>query len=259
MVRHYTHLAERMAGMARNADVSLDALLNTFCRSIESPVPRDGALQPTESIGAVRISDLGGGALVRGVPGFACQDAAWFIRKSVPEVGFASVEVTQPWLATAVGGINEAGVAVVFVAQASEVPEASRRRAAPNVLLVQECLQRFEDVGGCIDWCNKRPHSGAARLTLIDRAGDLVAVELIEGSVRILEPSDGIITGTISPERMDVIETAQRSQDGLRLADLMQEASSDDALLVLEPDACRLSLRSLERPAETLESVELDR
>ena len=39
----------------------------------------------------------------------------WVLRRSRPEVGFASVEVTLPWLATAIAGINEGGVAVAMV------------------------------------------------------------------------------------------------------------------------------------------------
>lgn len=258
VIRHYAHLAERMAGMARNSDVSLEALMHSFSCSVDAPSPRDASMQGAETIGALRIADLESGGVVRAIPGFGERDASWFIRKSCPEVGFASVEVTQPWLPSAVGGINEAGVAVAWVGEANEAPPHAHR-TPHNVLLVQECLQRFEDVAGCIDWCNKRPHSGNARLILFDRPGNLVAVALREGFVHVIEPRDGIVLGALSPERTEAIDAARGSSDGLRLADVGQSVGSDHAVLVLEPRSCRLTLRTVSRPDEILERVELDR
>ena len=95
-------------------------------------------------------------------------DESYVVRRSVPEVGFASVELTRPWFVSAFAGVNEHGLAVAL--------QAPRQAGAPtdltSTLLVQDCLQPFTPVAACVDWCSKRPSQGASRLGVADVSGD---------------------------------------------------------------------------------------
>ena len=103
-------------------------------------------------------------------------EGGWMLRRSQPEVGFASLEVTLPWLPCAAGGVNEGGIAAAAVSH----PGAGAGTAPSALLLVQECLQRFTDVSGCIDWSLKRPTSGCVRLVVASATGRVVAIEIDE-------------------------------------------------------------------------------
>jgi hypothetical protein len=204
VIRHYTHLAERMAGIARNADVSFATLMKLFCRGTTAAAPIDELMGSAVAVGVSRSA--GEGPLVlRTLTGGSRAGSQWIVRKSRPEVGFASAEVTLPWLASAVAGINEAGVSVAIApryeshAEGSDSGWSNPRHAPHALLLVQECLQRFEDVGACLDWCSKRPCSGDVSLVLADAAGCLRQVDFSGGEIRVVEPKAGLVLGGASP------------------------------------------------------------
>jgi len=205
VIRHYTHLAERTAGMARHADVSLPALMGLFCTATNDPGGREEILAPAVVVGALQGGG-GGSELARSLEYADRAGSRWLIRKSRPEVGFASAEVTLPWLATSVAGVNSAGVAVAMAPGISAHADGSPRmilnpRNSPHpVLLVQECLQRFEDVAGCLDWCRKRPSHGTASLVFSDESGGLAAVEFDGSDCRVLETSDGLAIEGAPPD-----------------------------------------------------------
>lgn len=184
IVRHFPHLGERFQGMARGAGTSVDALMDLFVRGASGELP-------DEPIAAE--ARLGGRAGAHAVVARSLQaEARWIARRSRPEVGFASVELTLPWTATAVAGVNVAGVAVAIAPTA-----AGRGGLSPSCqLLVQECLQRFGDVAGCLDWCAKRPVSGGATLVLADASGASTAVSIAGDERRVLAPGDdGVFVG----------------------------------------------------------------
>jgi hypothetical protein len=180
VVRHYPHLSERIQGLARGSGQSAASLMELFVRAAGGAGPES---LTAPAAGAGRSGDAA--CLLRRVA-----PADWIVRRSRPEVGFASVELTLPWLATAVGGVNENGVAVLVVPTRAPRPDAG----GPSVLLlVQECLQRFHDVPGCIDWCSKRPASGAASIVLADGTGAVAAVEVDDDVRRVVTPADGVL------------------------------------------------------------------
>ena len=88
-------------------------------------------------------------------PWMATATSRWIVRRSLPEIGFASVELTLPWLAPAVAGVNEKGLAVAIVPEAAE--RAALAFSPPALLLVQDCLQRFADLESALEWCARRP------------------------------------------------------------------------------------------------------
>jgi hypothetical protein len=178
IVRHYPHLSERIQGIARGAGQPIASLMELFVRSATGGAD---ALAPAP--GAARSGEAP--LLLRPI-----SSADWLIRRSRPEVGFASVELTLPWLASALAGVNEAGVAAL-VAPREPARRDDLAPAAP--LLVQECLQRFHDVAGCIDWCRKRPVSGVASIVVADAQGELAAVEVAGDERRVVEPAGAVL------------------------------------------------------------------
>jgi hypothetical protein len=250
VIRHYTHLAERMAGIARNADVSFATLMKLFCRGTTAAAPIDELMGSTVAVGVSRSA--GEGPLVlRTLTGGSRAGSQWIVRKSRPEVGFASAEVTLPWLASAVAGINEAGVSVAIApryesnAEGSDSGWSNPRHAPHALLLVQECLQRFEDVGACLDWCSKRPCSGDVSLVLADAAGCLQQVDSSGGEIRVVEPKAGLVLGGASPNAEQELRVRNEADSLADSACLEAGSSALPHLSIrLEAELRSLSLQS---------------
>ncbi len=251
LVRHYTHLAERMAGIARNADVSFESLMELFSRATTPPDPSDILFAPAVAVASAG-TDGSAPVLIRTLCGGPLSQSDWLLRRSRPEVGFASVEVTLPWLATAVAGINEAGVSVAVVPRSASygsgvLAGAVNVRHAPHaILLVQECLQRFEDIEGCIDWCSKRPRSGNVSLVLVDAHGRVARAE-VEGTGCRVEDLGAAVAFDGAPEPLlDTLganlarDASLSSESAVAIAEAV-----DEHAVWLEPGARKLSLRSL--------------
>lgn len=206
VVRHYPHLAERMSGIARAAGVSLDALMEDV---VASAYGVEGSPFATPAIVFAAGSDQApflGRALEGALP--------WALRRSSPEIGFASVELTLPWLAGGLVGVNEAGVGAALGTSA-EAPRMKGASAAPGWLLVQECLQRFGDLEGAIEWCLKRPVSGNFIILLGDASGDRALFELAGDSCRLMQRGGDFALHGGTDEEQDVV----RKRFALRPAD----------------------------------------
>lgn len=206
LVRHYPHLSERIQGIARGAGASIESLMALFVRAAE------GRVEPTLSDPAPAAARAGDDALVCRPLARSVADPV--VRHSRPEVGFASVELTLPWLATSLVGVNEPGLAVAVAPVAPPT-----RATAPSVLLlVQECLQRFHDVAGGVDWCRKRPASGAASIVLADAAGRVAVVD-VRGPVRELRRTDtGVVTAGGCDDRHAALRKALETADPAAVA-----------------------------------------
>lgn len=174
--RHFSHLAERLDGLAHAADVPTDSLLELHLR-VRAGGAEGGLLARRASIRARMVGQDGDGKralLERSLPRPVGDEAGWIIRESRPEVGFRSIEVGLPWLVSGVGGVNEGGLAVV--AGPLLWGAVGHEGGSPSMLLVQECLQRFGDVPGALDWCLKRPVEGEQSFVLADSTGALATV-----------------------------------------------------------------------------------
>jgi hypothetical protein len=216
-IRHYTHLAERAEGLALGADLRLEAVAALL---FDAP----GAL--ARSAPALSVGGDGGAVVARALPRAPTASERWLLRRSRPEVGFASVEVTLPWLPAAVAGVNEAGLAVALAP--GDAP-------AVLALLVQEGLQRFGDLASALDWCLKRPGEGRGTILLADECGASAAVHF-EDAVRRVErgdPSGGLVAG----DPTAASELRKRLEEGI--------VGAEAALTALEavaPGADRVAL-----------------
>ena len=178
VVRHYAHLAERMSGIARASGVSLDALMEDVVASAYAVEGNALALPAIAVAAGSAAAPMVARSLDDGLP--------WALRRSLPEIGFASVELTLPWLAGGLAGVNDAGIGVA-AATPTEAPRYTGASAAPAWLLVQEALQRFDELDGAIEWCLKRPAAGAFGILLADRSGNRALVEFTGDSRRLVE------------------------------------------------------------------------
>jgi hypothetical protein len=195
--RHYPHLGERIQGIARGAGRSADSMMELFIRAACGELSGE-VLGAPAGVGA-RVEDTGC-RLERAFGVSEANGSEWILRRSQPEVGFASVELTLPWLATSVVGVNEAGVAAAIGPLPLGGP-AARPRAPSVLLLVQECLQRFHDLPGAVDWCLKRPVSGRAEIVLADETGSVASIT-IDGDQRRQGTADAPEFSTEGPHAM---------------------------------------------------------
>lgn len=178
--RHFPHLAERCAGLARAARVSRRALV----RSLEAELglselpPSDGialALGPERAAWGPRLLRL----LPRG----------FLLRRSRPDAGYASLEATLPPLPGALAGVNEAGLAAAVRTLCVAEPGPC---AAPAFLLVQHCLQHFDMVAKAVEWCLHRPAGGRAALLFADARTQQGLLLAPEGRAH-LHATDGLL------------------------------------------------------------------
>jgi hypothetical protein len=175
LFRHFAHQAERLEGMAHAAGVPVDSLLDLQLRVREGGL--EAGLVARRATLRARNEGLGESkrtVLERSLPAPVAGEVGWILRESRPVVGFRSIEVGLPWLAPAVAGVNEEGLVVV----AGPALWGVRGRSGwpPSALLVQECLQRFRDLEGALEWCRKRPVEGEQSFLLAEDSGAVASV-----------------------------------------------------------------------------------
>jgi hypothetical protein len=198
--RHFPRQAETLAGIAGAAGVPaawLEACLET----------EGEAREPELAIAALR--EGGQARVLRRLAG------EWILRRSQPEGGYRSVEITRPWLAHALLGVNEAGLAAAVVTTAG--PRA--RGGLPSAPLIQDCLQRFAALEAALEWCLARPAERDAALILADAHGEIAAVEIAASGRRVLRPVDGWLAVGGSPAAR--AELAGQREGGAGLAGLL--------------------------------------
>jgi len=192
---HFAHQAERLEGLALRADVAIDSILALHLR-VRAGGVEAGLLARRAALRARRAGSGDGDGdasekrilLERSLPRPVAGESGWILRESRPAVGFRSLEVTLPWLVPGVAGVNEAGLAVM--AGPILWGSAGNRGWSPSHLLVQECLQRFEDLSGALDWCRKRPVEGEQSFVLADASGATATV-IATGRERRVQDGEG--------------------------------------------------------------------
>ena len=246
IVRHYPHLAERLAGMAQGARLPVDPLMELHVLAAYEPwrmlpgVDAHGEGDPTGAL--VACTSDGRAQILRMLGAPPAPGARWVTRRSRPEVGFASLEVVQPWGVAGVAGVNEAGLAVALGARCEDdVPGST---GPPPHLLVQECLQRFDDIGGAVEWCLKRPVRSGSSLVLADEAGRIVVVRLLASGAVARDAGGAATVSCTNAEREAALRA--RLEGGAELGPelLVGGASEVPAVVVwIEPGARELQLR----------------
>lgn len=206
--RHFPRQAETLAGLSAAAGVPAAWLV--ACLEHED----EGAGAAELAAAAGRDLSPSGAFVARELAG------EWIVRRSRPEGGFRSVEITRPWLAHALLGVNEAGLAVaVACLPQSAGPGSGSGRASPPplpaALLAQDCLQRFAALEACLDWCTGRPGERPATLLFGDETGEVAGVVIGPHGRGVLRPAEGWLVVGGSPSAREGIGKALRERDGL--------------------------------------------
>jgi len=199
VARFYPQLAERTAGLARGAGIRRLRAARLLARELALPSERGSGGSPEKTTaGALRVA----GGVAFGVTGSKSRSGPLLARSfelpreapsrlelrcSRPEGGYASVEVIVPELVAGLAGVNERGLAALATSVPS--PEEDARPRCPAVLLVQECLQRFDTADAAVEWCLARPAGGRASVLLADASGALAGV-LVRGPRRTVHAPD---------------------------------------------------------------------
>ena len=169
LARHFPHLDERLAGLA------------------------DGVGCARAAAAALTVRELAGevlGALARLDPASQALELAWparlgptglVVRAARPDGGYANLTITRPGLVFALAGVNEHGLAGVVQIERPAGPH--ERCRAPAALLLDQCLERLDGVEKALEWCERRPGGGVARIVLADASGARAAIA-IEGETR---------------------------------------------------------------------------
>jgi hypothetical protein len=215
LFRHFAHQAERLEGLAQASDLPLDSLVELQLR-LELRVGAGG--EAGEEAG---------------------KEPGWIVRESRPVVGFRSLELTLPWLVPAVAGVNEAGLAVLATLPdgAASASLAGRDGDAPPLLLVQDCLTRFENLAGALDWCRKRPVEGEQTIYFGDASGARATVE-IHGRERRVELAPGV-----GREQVGEAVWLEGRIGGAKSSSSSSETAGD--LVRIDPVARRLDVRGV--------------
>ena len=225
--RFYPQQAEMMEAMARASRVPVSWLIAIHIVNLRPAPPADTLVLAAAS----EITDRGG-LLARALPGDA------IVRRSRPESGFRSVELTQPWRIAPLAGVNEAGLAVACVSSSGQV--ARSRHAVPAALLAHDCLRRFDSLDGALDWLLTRPGGGKSVLVLADLSGEIAGVS-VDGDVRrVFRPADDLIVHTGGHARQAEIEKGLREASPLLGSDLGRFFGMP--LVVVEPSRRMIGL-----------------
>jgi len=240
--RHFPHLAERMAGLARGAGVERKALVVALARASCEP---SFLFRPARALATRRPRALLAGRFDLS----ADRCSVPVVRRSNPLGGFESLELTLPWLASCLGGLNSAGLAVLLAPPGLALQPGTGFRAeaacrAPALLFVQQCLERFDRVDTAVDWCLSRPSDGRATILLADAGGRLGGVELDEERRRLVDP-DSTATEALADE--SELLAALLGEDGSCAGKHAGADAADDALehracVWLDPVARALSV-----------------
>ena len=200
--RFFPHMAERAEGIARGARISsadVAALLARECRG------------GWETLVGVRAEGSGSGV---SIALSSERESPLFVRRSQPENGYRSLEIGIPWRVPALAGVNQHGLAVATSGMVSS-SEPLSTCAAPAALLVQDCLQRFDDVEKALEWCERRPAGGDASILFADANGVLARIDLAGELRQVHRDMGGILMGAGAPARVASVEKACRASERL--------------------------------------------
>src|SRR5690606_30751067 len=99
--------------------------------------------------------------------------------------------LARPGLVTALAGVNEHGLAgAVELLDAPAPQRAGGGCAAASALLLDQCLERLDTVEKALEWCERRPGGGHARIVFADAEGAAGALGLEDDARRRCAPRE---------------------------------------------------------------------
>jgi hypothetical protein len=181
VARHFPHLDERQTGLAAGVACAREDVAALAARELAQHLATDARFDPD-----TRRLEL---AWRRALP-----PTGLAVRRVAPDGGYANLTLSRPGLVFGVAGANEHGLA--GVAQLDAVASARERCRAPGVLLLEQCIERLDGVEKALEWCERRPGGGRARLVFADASGAAGAIEIDGGRrTRIAVPTGALAGG----------------------------------------------------------------
>ncbi len=236
LLRFFPHHAERLEGLARGGAVPVTDLLAVlaaeFGSTAQGVAPATCGLHfgvmerarlhsdPSAAPKPLLWKTIETGARVRRSP---------VMRRTVPDNGYASIELIFPEHVFSLAGVNECGLAMM-VSSPSATHVSLEPIAAPASLLGQDCLLRFDTAAKAVDWCMTRPAGGWADLLFADSAGDMLGISIRGKERELMLPFDGILLAMPQSARSLAVQERIRHQKELTresLFSLLQEHSID--------------------------------
>ena len=191
LARHFPHLDERTTGLAAGADLPREALLVLLEEELgDGPVLAVGV---TLERGAVQL-------VARLHTPFP--PTGLVARIARPDGGYPYLALTRPGVAAALAGVNAHGLAGVVEGIDPPASRGRERCGVSGALLLDQCLERLDSVEKALDWCERRPGGGRARLVFADASGASAAID-VNGDTRtryeapVLEVGEGERAGLV--------------------------------------------------------------
>lgn len=173
LARHFPHLDERTTGLAAGADLPREALLVLLEEELgEGPVLAAGVAPGRAGVQLVA-------RLHTPFP-----PTGLVARIARPDGGYPYLALTRPGLAAALAGVNAHGLAGVVEGIDPPASRGRERCGVSGALLLDQCLERLDSVEKALEWCERRPGGGRARLVFADATGATAALEL-DGDTRV--------------------------------------------------------------------------
>lgn len=179
LARHFPHLDERLSGLAAGAGLPREALLVLLEEQLEDA--------PVHGVGLARGAH---GAPLVVVQHATPPSTGLVLRTASPDGGYRNLVLTRPGLVAALAGVNECGLAgAVELLDAPALQRAGGAGcAAASALLLDQCLERLDTVEKALEWCERRPGGGHARIVFADAEGAVGALELEDDARRRCAP-----------------------------------------------------------------------
>ncbi len=206
VLRHFPHLAERSAGLTKGVGVARSRIWPLLARELRFHEDCQGSSAGLAlGLGAARTG--AGPVLAKALDLPAGRESSLLLRRSTPDNDHRSLELSVAGLPAALAGVNQEGLAVLLTSSEHDLTT-PQRCAAPPLLFVQDCLQRFTCVENALEWCMTRPVGGRGTLLLADADGELAGIEIDGETRRSLAPS---AAGLICAGRPEALPAAERA------------------------------------------------
>lgn len=235
--RFFPHHAERLEGIARGAAVPVADLLAMLAAEFGSAVSGVAPATLGLHFGVMKEANS------HSKPSVAASPLLWktvetglrmrhrlIARRTLPDNGYASLELTLPEHVLSLAGVNECGLAML-VSTPFTMRSALEPVAAPASLLGQDCLLRFDAAAKAVDWCMTRPAGGCADLLFADATGSMLGISIRGKERELMLPFNGILVAMSQDARsLAVRERIQHQKELTResLFSLLQEHPADE-------------------------------
>ncbi|HEY8493400.1 MAG TPA: hypothetical protein VIN04_05870 [Myxococcota bacterium] len=179
LARHFPHLDERLSGLAAGAGLPREALLVLLEEQLDD-APVHGVGLARDAHGAPRV------VVLHATP----PPTGLLLRTARPDGGYPNLALTRPGLVAALAGVNERGLAGAVELLDAPAPQRAGAGgcAAASALLLDQCLERLDTVEKALEWCERRPGGGHARIVFADAGGAVGALELQDDARRRCAP-----------------------------------------------------------------------